>query len=168
MKILWIFMGRSEHSLDDSHSHIGYSEVRLISTYVDCALKCRHLSQLSYSAEHTAHQKILLQRCWTEIRMVRLISNLVQNRHFLVKKDSCLNIYVVWLVPLDGFRATTLKYVTIGNAFRITNIMIQFPTNRNIWDSVVRTFIIIPYEYWICSSKSIVPPWYSTSLTFAQ
>jgi len=149
-------------------THIGYSELRLISTNVDCALKWRPLTQFSYSAEHTAHQEILLPRCWTEIRMVRLISNLVQNGHFLVKKDGCPNVYVVWLVPSDEFHVTTLKYATIGNAYRITNIMIQFPTNRNIWDSVVRTFIIIPYEYWICSIKPIVPPWYSTSLTFAQ
>jgi len=66
-----------------------------------------------------------------EIRMVRLISSLVQNGHFLVKKDGCPNVYVVWLVPLDEFRLTTLKYATIAS-FRITNIMVQLPANRHI------------------------------------
>ena len=150
-----------------TNSHVGYSELRLISTNADCALKCRHLTHPSYSAERTAHQEILLQRCWTEIRIVRLMNNLAQNWHFLVKKDDCPNVYVVWLVPSDEFRVTTLKYATIGNAFRITNIMVQFPANRRIWDSVVRTFIIITYQYWICCRKPIAP-WYSTSLTFAQ
>jgi len=60
------------------------------------------------------------------------MNNLAQNGHFLVKKDDCPNVYVVWLVPSDEFRVTTLKYATIGNAFRITNIMVQFPANRRI------------------------------------
>lgn len=153
------FHGVEWISHDNSNSHVGCSELRLISTNMDCAIKCRHLTQFSFSAEHTAHQKILLQRCWTEIRMVRLISSLFQNGYFLVKKDGCPNVYVIWLVPSDEFRVTTVKYAAIAS-FLITNVMVQLPVNRHIWDSVVRTFIIITYEYWICSRKPVAP-WYS-------
>ena len=151
---------------DDPNPHVGSSELRLISANGDIVIKCRHLTQISYSAVHTAHQEILLERCWTEIRMVRLISNLDQNGHFLVKKYGCPNVCVVCLVPSDEFHVTTLKYATIAS-FRITNIMVQLPANRHVWDSVVRTSITITYEYWICSRKPIAL-WYSSSLNFAQ
>ena len=63
--------------------------------------------------------------------MVRLISSLFQNGYFLVKKDGCPNVYVIWLVPSDEFRVTTVKYAAIAS-FLITNVMVQLPVNRHI------------------------------------